>query len=169
MGFNLFTLIVKFNIRDNAHPLSRSWNSSSDARIGSMTCCSYHTHKSVYQYISLFFVLLLARLSFVANSLERGVYFYTTVSFYSVSHSRVTFPSSSKNRCGSMWLEFITAPVNIRLSNVDLSPDKRSLVVTRILAYSPMCTKRRSNCDFVPANHAILATTDCVQLRGADV
>jgi len=29
----LFTLIVKLSIRDNTHPLSRSWNSSSDVKV----------------------------------------------------------------------------------------------------------------------------------------
>jgi len=61
-----------------------------------------------------------------------------------------------------MWLEFITASVNIQLSRC------RSLArreIFRCLAYSPpMCTKRRFNCtrDFAPASHAILATTDCL-------
>ena len=33
-GLYLFTFTVKFRIRDSVHPLSRSWNSSSDVRIG---------------------------------------------------------------------------------------------------------------------------------------
>ena len=105
-GFSLFTLIVKFNIRDNAHPLSRSWNSLSDARIGSMTCCSYYSRKSVYRYISLFFIfmLLLARLSFVANSPLNVVFTFTLpcLSKASRTRSRATFPTSSKNRRGSI-------------------------------------------------------------------
>ena len=64
MGFSLFTLIIKFNIRDNAHPLSHSWNSLSDVNMGSITCCSYHSRKSMYRYISMFlvFILLMSRL-----------------------------------------------------------------------------------------------------------
>ena len=128
MGFNLFTLIVKFNICDNTHPLSHSWNSSNDARIGSM-CCSYHSHKSVYRYISLFFVImfLLACLSFVANSLLNAVLLHY-LSTASRTRSRTTLLASSKNRRGSMWLEFITAPVNIRLSNACRSLARQEIV-----------------------------------------
>jgi len=85
---DFLTLIVKLRIRDNAHPLSCSWNSSSDARIGSMMCCSYHSHISVHRYILLFFVIMLL-LAFILRrefAVKRGVHFYTTVSFYSVSH-----------------------------------------------------------------------------------
>jgi len=95
-GFSLFTLIVKFNIHDNAHC---SWNSSSDARIGSITSCSYHT---VYRYISLFFVtmLLLTRLSFVANSPLNAVFTFILPSLSTASRtrSRAIFSASSKNR-----------------------------------------------------------------------
>ena len=81
---DFLTLIVKLRIRDN--PLSYSWNSSSDARISSTTCRSYHSRISVYRYISFFVIMLfLACLSSVANSPLNAV--YTTVSFYSVSHS----------------------------------------------------------------------------------
>jgi len=154
----LFTLII--NIRDNAHPLSHSWNSSSDTRIGSMTCCSYHMRKSVYRYISLFFVtmLLLARLSFVANSPLNEVFTFTLPCLFTASRTRSTFSASFKNCRGSMWLEFITAFVNIRFSR------RRSLARQEIVhCYSrtrhEMC---RSNCDFAPVSCAILATTDCL-------
>jgi len=109
----LFTLtVIKLRIRDNAHPLLRSWNSSSDARIGSTTCCSYYMCISLHRYISLFFVimLLLARLSFVANSPLNGSLLHYRVS--TASRSRATFPTSSKNRCSSMWLEFIIVPIH---------------------------------------------------------
>jgi len=78
---------------------------------------------------------------------------YIDISRFSSSRtrSRATFPASSKNRRDSMWLEFITAPVNI-LSNAALISHQtrdRSL----LLAYSPpMCMKHRSNCDFAPAS-----------------
>ena len=64
-------------------------NSSSDTRIGWMTYCSYHSRKSVYRYISLFFVTMPLSARFLHRELtvERGVHFYTIVSFYSVSHS----------------------------------------------------------------------------------
>jgi len=56
LGF-FFTLTVKLRIT----PRSRSWNSSSDVKIGSTTCRSYHTRISVYRYISPFFTLILRR------------------------------------------------------------------------------------------------------------
>jgi len=166
-GFSLFTLII--NIRDNAYPLSRSWNSSSDTRIGSMTYCSYHMRKSVYQYISLFFVtmFLLARLSFVANSPLNEVFTFTLpcLSTASRTRSKATFSASSKNRRGSMWLEFITAFVNIRFSR------RRSLASQEIVhCYSRI---RHEMCRSIAILHPWVARSSppqivCVQRRGAD-
>jgi len=118
-------------------------------------CCSYHTPKSVYRYISLFFVtmLLLARLSFVANSPLNAVFTFTLLCLSTASRtrSRATFPASSKNRRDSMWLEFITAPVNILSNAASISHQTRDRSL--LLAYSPpMCMKHRSNCDFAPAS-----------------
>ena len=61
------------------------------------------TTRTVYQYISLFFVimLLLARLSFVANSLLNAVLLHY-LSTASRTRSRTTLLASSKNRRGSM-------------------------------------------------------------------
>jgi len=63
-----------------------------------------------------------------------------------------------------MWLEFITAPVNIQLSNAaSISHQTRNRLLP--LGYSPlanslpMCIKHRSNCDFASA---ILTTADCL-------
>jgi len=92
MGFNLFTLLVKFNIRDNVHPLSRSWNSSSDARIGDDMLFVPLAQIGVSVYLAVLCNYALIR-TFIFHrelTVERCVYFYTTVSFYSVSHSRTT-------------------------------------------------------------------------------
>jgi len=56
-------------------------------------------------------MLLLARLSFIANSPLNAVFTFTLpcLSIVSRTCSRITLPTSSKNRRGSMWrLEFIT-------------------------------------------------------------
>ena len=122
MGFNLFTLIVKFNIRDNAHPLSRSWNSSSGARIDSMTCCSYsHSCISVHLVVLCNYALV-SSLSFIVNSPLNAMFTFTLPCFSTASrtHSRTTLPASSKNRRGSKWLMFIISPVNTQLSNASL-------------------------------------------------
>jgi len=117
MGFNLFTLIVKFNIRDNAHPLSRSWNSSSNARVGSMTCCSYHAQIGVSDYLAVLcnYALISTFILRCEFTVEFTAVFTFTprLSIASLTRSRITLPVSSKNRCGSMWLEFITKLVNI--------------------------------------------------------
>jgi len=91
---------------------------------------------------------------------ERSVHFCTCLSIACLSRTRSKITlSSSKNRHGSMWLEFITAPINIRLSNMaSISRQTRDLSLP--LAYSPMCTKRRSNCNFAPMNRAILVTAN---------
>jgi len=119
-------------------------------------------HKSVYRYISLFFVtiLLLARLSFVANSLLNAVFTFILpcLSIASRTRSRATFSASSKNRRGSMWLEFITAPVNIRLSNATSISHQ-----TRDRCYSH--TRHQCAWNVAPiatASRSILATTDCL-------
>ena len=142
-GFSLFTLIVKFNIRNNAH--SRSWNSSSDARIGWMTCCSYHSRKSVYRYISLFFVtmLLLARLSFVANSPLNAVFTFTLpyLSIASRTCSRTTLLASSKKlQLDVNRVYHRTCQYTILERGVDFSLDKRSFVATHVLATRVLAT-----------------------------
>ena len=106
-------------------------------------------------------MLLLARLSFVANS-PLNVFTFTLPCLSTVSRTRsgATFPVSSKNR-RSMWLEFITALVNMTLKRVDLSPDKSchsrtrhsstrtnvqtSFHLRRVARFSPriLCVQRR--------------------------
>jgi len=71
------------------------------------TCRSYHLRISVHRYILLFFVimLLLAHLSFVANSPLNAVFTFTLPCLSTVFRTRssITLPASSKNRSGSMW------------------------------------------------------------------
>jgi len=69
-------------------------------------------------------------------TVECGVCFYlkTLPCLSAASRSRTTLLVSSKNCCDSMWLEFITSPVNIRLSNAASISRQRSFVATRVLA-----------------------------------
>ena len=127
-----------------------------------MTCRSYHLRISVHRYISLFFIimLLLARLSFVVNSLLDAVFPFTLPSFYSVSHSLehyiASLPKTVAARC-NLTVDHRTSQNMILERGVsrqtrDLSlPLAYSLFATRYQCYA----NRRSS-DFASANRAIL-------------
>ena len=104
-------------------------------------------------------MLLLARLSFVANSLLIAVFTFTLpcLSIASRTRSRTTLPTSSKDRRGDVISVYHHTCQYIILER-GVSSDERSFV-----AYStPICTKRCSNCNFASASRAILATADCL-------
>ena len=113
-----------------------------------------------YRCISLFFIimLLIARLSFVANSPLNAVFIFILSCLSTVSRTRssTTSPASFKNRHGSMWLEFITAPVNIRLSNaVSISRHRSPYPVLT-------CTNRPRTESFKLSSLVIHVITDCL-------
>jgi len=103
-------------------------------------------------------MLLLAHLSFVANSPLNAVFTFTLSCLSTVFRTRssITLPASSKNRSGSMWLEFITDPVNIWLSNALLISRHRSLYP------APTCTSRPCIESFKLSSLAIYVITDCL-------
>jgi len=68
------------------------------------------------------------------------MFIFTLPRLSTASRSRTILPASSKN-CHGFIREFITAPQYTTLErNVDLSPDKRSFVATRVLATRVLIT-----------------------------
>ena len=96
-------------------PLSHSWNSSRDAKMGHLrTFIVWKSSKLLWRYL---YWRLLAP---ARNSLLNAVFIFTLscLSIMSRTRSSTTLPASFKNRCCSMWFRiYFTAPINIRFSN----------------------------------------------------
>jgi len=120
--WDLFTL----KIRDSAHPLSRSWNFSSDVGLDDMPLVSLaQIDTSIYLNVYILNVtfVFVFRHKF---AVERGVHFHTIMSFYSVSHTLEHYFSRVFQK--PVQLEFFTAPVNIWLSyTASISLETRDL------------------------------------------
>ena len=105
-------------------------------------------------------MLLLARLSFIANSPLNAVFTFTLpcLSIVSRTCSRITLPTSSKNRRGSMWrLEFITYQYSLSIY------DSRMLSISRHRSpYPSTCTSRPRTESFKLSSLTIYVITDCL-------
>jgi len=98
------------------------------------------------------------RLFFIANLSLNTMFTFTLPCLSTVSRTRTstTSPASFENRCGSMWLEFITVPVNIRFSNVVSISRHRSLYPTSI------CTNHSHTESFKFSSLTIHMITECL-------
>jgi len=118
----LFAFIIKFSIRDNAHPLSCSWNFSSDDKVGSTrtTHDTYHSRKSVHWYSSKFRRYSYSRVYHPSWTRHWKQYLFLQSHIalhYAYARAYAISLASSKNRRGSICLEFITASIKVRLLN----------------------------------------------------
>ena len=132
--------------------------------MGSMTRCSYHSHKSVHLTV---FCVLLACLSYRKLTVERGIYFYISVFFYSISHSLEHYIArvfQKLPRFDVVCVDYRT--VRIRFSNAALIYRQTGNLSSPI-AYSPStCMEPSLQLRFCTRKSPPRIV--CVQWRGAD-
>ena len=111
-------------------------------------------------------MFLLARLSFVANSPLNMVFTFTLPCLSTASRIRFRAHFQRLLNCrGSMWLEFITAPINILSNAASISRQTRDRSLPLAyspLAYSPLMCTNVTLIATLHANRTILAIVDCL-------